>query len=106
MQSETEGKASIRAAIERLGELSTAQAVAEFLTVQGITGRMGAASTCPVAVYVRRESDLPVVVGLGSWAVDKVDWDTIGGDLPNVVAEFVTLFDCGRFPRLITDVTQ
>lgn len=74
---------------------SSASQVADTLRAQGITGRPGQTSSCPVANYLRRRFGDDVVVREDSIRVGATSVVT-----PSTVYEFVWNFDHEFYPDL------
>ena len=85
---------------EALAELPTesAEAVAEFLRDQGVTGDKHS-SSCPIAVWITRRTGQRVTV-----VVNDVmpTFPALGRFVnPHAVREFIRSFDRGVYPHLI-----
>lgn len=87
---------AVAEALAKLAAAGDPDAVAQRLEAAGATGPIAASARCPIATYVRKETGLPVAVGVTGWAIHGV-----GGDaLPDDLAEFVQRFDRGHYPTL------
>jgi len=95
---DSETLAAVQAAVEKLGELGSADAIARLLAREGIRGARGLSAICPLAVYLSRVVGKPVTVGMTSWYIN----DEFGGDLPDAVVDFIAAFDDdGAYPELV-----
>jgi hypothetical protein len=88
-----------RATIQQLALFDSPDKVAEWLRLEGIRGRRHQPCQCPVALLLRQET------GAGTVKVDHgvaqvYRWES-PIRLPQVVQDFVNLFDEGRYPRLV-----
>lgn len=95
---DSETMAAIEVAVEKLGELGSADLIARFLAAEGIRGWRGLSANCPLAVYLSRVAGKRVEVGMTSWYVDG----GCGGDHPDAVLRFIVAFDDeGAYPELV-----
>lgn len=89
-------------AMDKLASLGCADDVAEYLIAERITGGHSAAS-CPVAMYMRRESGLPVWIAHSVWGSAQPTRGLRGEPLPAPVKDFVRLYDNDGWPQLRND---
>lgn len=94
--------------MDKLAALGSADAIAEFLAAEGISGALeGVATKCPVAVYFARETGVTPCFGVDSWSPMHIEPDEeseAGGepyfDLPAAVGTFIEGVDLGHYPEL------
>lgn len=103
ISSEGSQRLTVLDALDRLDDLGEPDDIAVYLAGRGYVGK-SVTDGCPVALYVRAETGLPVEVdpyfGCG------VVWlDEYGVDYPlsNPVCSFARRFDTGRYPGLLDD---
>lgn len=89
---------------------ATASGIADEMVNHGLRGCIGDPENCPLALHVDKVlSDYGITSYVVSVHSDNIVLDSIGADCgfhfptPEVVAEFVALFDCGSYPDLIHD---
>lgn len=91
-------------ALTDLGD--TAEAIAAALLTNGYTGRTASASYCPIARYL--SDTIPgliadsIQVGTDDAGLWTEHGHSIDVDLPAPVVTFVTAFDCGAYPELVS----
>lgn len=94
-------RTSIPDALQHLAAIGDPDDIATYLAGRGHTGQ-SITDSCPVALYIRAETGLPVAVDpyLGSGLASLDDY---GDDypLPDPVCSFARSFDAGRYPGLL-----
>lgn len=101
MTLDSEVRAAVEMAMEKLGDLGSAEAIAKFLAAEGIRGVRAFSTSCPIAVYLSRVVGKPVVVGEHVWSVLDVG-RVASGDNPPAVRGFIESFDdFRRYPELV-----
>lgn len=100
-------KATVREATDKLAALGGADQIALFFEQEGITGFLQEANRCPVALYLERETNAPVIVchthieTLRSCVLFQRPVD--GRWMPQYlgIAQFIKRFDQRQYPALI-----
>lgn len=92
-------------ATEKLNKYKTVSGIASMLEREGIKGNKGEPGSCPIAVYLTKESGVSVRFGITTAWVKRHPngsnsnpaWEK---DMNRVVTEFASLFDEGNYPQL------
>jgi hypothetical protein len=87
---------TVESALAKLEALGSPDAIAAFFANVGITGKPRRATSCPVANYLKREFDTPVVAVYERAYTRKAVTAT-----PPTVFAFIQNFDNGEYPDLI-----
>lgn len=90
--------------LDKLASLGSPDAIALFLTEQGIKATPSRSSTCAIALYLRRELDTEfLAVGTGSMVIwtRTCDGPDMHHRLPAPVSQFIMRFDDLYYPELI-----
>lgn len=90
-------------AFEKISQFQTADELANFLIGEGVQGRIEAANSCVIAVYLKKTTGYTTYVDaldvgfyLDSGLVEQID-------CTEVMGEFIKRFDDGEYPSLIVD---
>lgn len=89
---------------ERFSKLwkKTPDEIAELLRTNGIKGIRRSSRSCPIAQYLRGDSDkVYVTVGLGIISVESYGGGYISTMTPTNVGMFINYFDHGSYPDLV-----
>jgi hypothetical protein len=84
------------AVLDKLAQLGTPNAIAEFLYRNGITGELCRPYSCPIARFVAATTGDDVLIHTETFICDDGNW----GELPDVIAEFIDRFDDYHYPQL------
>lgn len=88
---------------------STPAQIAENLAAQGVTGTVNRPCGCPISTFLAAHGAVEPMV-TKTYICVRADDSRIPVpywvDLPAAVRDFITLFDQGVFPQLITSTTQ
>lgn len=87
---------SVVKSLNQLGE----RGIHALLVEKGIKGRRRVTLDCPIARYVHAETGVGVQVG-GTFLLELVPGDRRKHDLSESVANFIMVFDDGRYEDLI-----
>jgi hypothetical protein len=78
--------------------------IADYLEREGITGVVQMACACPLARWLRKELEIPLVeVGGNIIFAYTISGETIWREPSRIVERFVVEFDRGAFPTLIDE---
>lgn len=91
-------------AVKRFNQLTEMGGLLEiknFLYEQGIQGTKGSSHNCPIAKYVRGDSDLHVWIQGYNSIISGIDprEEVLWSSIP--VRQFIRYFDAGLFPDMI-----
>lgn len=88
---------TVKEALEPVARCTTPDEVAQLLRANGIQGFRGTGSSCPLAVYLRRQSGLPAlhVTRLAVYAEGLYEGVLSPVALPLAARQFVAMFDQG-----------
>jgi hypothetical protein len=97
----TEYTPTVPEVVDKLQALGSPRQIADFFASEGVLGWPGMRTACPLANYLRRETDVAIAVGttyitvVMSWPPDRID------TTETPIQDFVMGFDFGQYPELI-----
>lgn len=86
---------TLRETLDELGELPPRKIYRLFMA-EGIRGKRSNSTECPVALYLTRETDCPIMVS--PWFARGPGYDMY--ELPRSIRTFIERFDVGFYRKL------